>query len=117
MPTPDQHDDPTSVDRGDGADDFEEFGREIELIRSLTLDPVELSDAPPDLWASIAAAAGVDDDETTTTDPEGAEHSAADSEGVAPVVDLSARRRRWTTVLVSAGCPLPGSARSSRPTR
>ena len=97
MPTPDQHDDPTSVDRGDGADDFEEFGREIELIRSLTLDPVELSDAPPDLWASIAAAAGVDDDETTTTDPEGAERRRPTPRG----------SRRWST------CP-PGDAAGRR---
>ncbi|MDQ2678081.1 MAG: hypothetical protein M3Y51_05010, partial [Actinomycetota bacterium] len=95
MPRPDHHD-PTS---GDGGDDLEEFGREIDLIRSVALEPVELSDAPPDLWQSIAAAAGVDADADVDpdvdataeaapatdrrADPEGVDHEGVDHTGVA----------------------------------
>ncbi len=75
------------------------FDREIELVRSVAADPVEMVDAPADLWGRIAAAveseAGHDD--ATKSTPAGGTH-----EGVAPVVDLSARRRRWTTALISA---------------
>ena len=82
------------------------FDREIELIRSVAADPVEMVDAPADLWSHIAAAVEAEAEVETApeTDPEGMPATAPGTahEGVAPVVDLSARRRRWATVLISA---------------
>ena len=96
MPRPDQPD-------HDSFDEAE-FDREIELVRSVAADPVELIDAPADLWASIAAAVDADEElgDGPVSDSAPGAPAVAGSEGVAPVVDLSARRRRWATVLISA---------------
>ncbi len=101
MPRPDQHD---HEDFDDAPFDETDFDREIELVRAVAADPVELVDAPADLWSHIAAAAAAEMESDPRSDPGGMQDAAPDAahEGVAPVVDLSARRRRWTTVLISA---------------
>ena len=96
MPRPDQPDhENVDVDEA-------EFGREIELVRSVATDPVEFVDAPADLWARIAAAAEIETEADAEPNATPATAPDAAPEGVAPVVDLSARRRRWSTVLISA---------------
>ena len=85
-----EHHDGTGPD--DGADDgVDGFEREIELIRSLGSDPIEMTDAPPDLWARIAADAGVD--LGTQLHLVG----VAENEPPAP-----STRRRWAEVLIGA---------------
>lgn len=107
MPESDHQGGPTST--GELGDDF---AREIDLIRSLAADPVEMTDAPPELWARIAAAAEVDggaplqladppDAELPDREPPDPEPIIAVPSGTEPIV-LESRRRRWSTVLVSA---------------
>ena len=119
MPRPDQHD---HEDFDDTPFDETDFDREIELVRAVAADPVELVDAPGDLWSHIAAAAAAEMESDPRTDPGGMQDAAPDAahEGVAPVVDLSARRRRWTTVLISAAAVvavIAGAGRSRMSTR
>jgi len=55
MPTSEPHGGAMSDDGGD-----EDFRREIDLLRSISEDPVELVDAPPEVWDRISSAADID---------------------------------------------------------
>lgn len=89
MPKPDH---PTDPDRPED----DEFAREIELVRSLSLDPVELADAPAELWDRIAAAAEHDE-------PVGAQHVPTSDR---PIELAARRRRRWAAVIVGAAATI-----------
>ncbi len=114
MPRPDrpdhEHFDESDFDEADFADaDFADtdFDREIALIRSVATEPVELVDAPAGLWDRIAAEAGVEPDAAPDAGLASSDDATAtDPGGVAPVVDLAARRRRWATVLISAAAAI-----------
>ena len=82
----------------EGPDD--DFGREIDLLRSLEHEPVELVDAPPDLWGRIAAAAGV---EAEPNDPPSSPTGPSAPASLAEPVSLDAhRRRQWRTTVLAA---------------
>ena len=101
MPRPDHPDDPPIDDIDDAA-----FEREITLIRSVTREPIEMTDAPSGLWERIAAEAGVSPDAALASEAPASGDATSDDRddpgGVAPVVDLESRRRRWTTLLATA---------------
>lgn len=80
MAPPDDRHDP----RGDDGRPDEGFTREAAIIRSLAADPVELVDAPDDLWSRIAASAAERGDAA----------SGATSSPVMGLPDEVARRRR-----------------------
>lgn len=102
---------PSSDAPTDDADVTAGFEREAAIVRSLGDRPVELVDAPDDLWARIAAEAGLDVDGTSTTDVDGGTGTAGtgstgDNEsgagGIAEPIDLARHRDARRPILISA---------------
>lgn len=91
----------------------EDFTREIGLLRDLDQDPVELTDAPADLWDRIAVAAGLPVDDTPGAEGDGDHPHDAPAPTAAPISAPAAapaaqvvaldqhRARRWRATVVA----------------
>lgn len=128
MPTSDR---PPNNPFADGGDDgFDgEFSREASILSSLAADPVELVDAPEDLWSRIQAAAAAEpqDGASNSRSIAGADAAGAvaagDEAGGAAVVPMRRRRRAAVIIAIAAALVLIGvsvgvvvTGRTDRPT-